>query len=508
MPEIGIPVPQNEQSIDFVPGGGIAGADLVVGGANDYRGLFDGIATAFGTAVPNSFGWGFSGTGYYVNRRGGCGADFEGGLPRIFDPIAGQDLYGLGDPAIAIDAGRGNVFAADLRLDRAVTAVGLFRTTMDNLKNEAKCPSGTHLTDKDGADTTAQQCWPVALLVGAADPTSPRGTLVDKPHLRVDERPSGRGAGDVYISWTHFGIADSSSIMLAACKGSVITAADCSKPVQISGNDLNTQFSHIAILPSGAVTVTYAQHNLIFDPNQIPFLFETVDIRHVNCLPHGAPARPICKAPTLVTTETQPLFSHLTNTTARIATYPTHDVRADAHGRIEEVLAWARCKQDPFLPIGSGLFDEMTICADSDVVFTTSPLKKSGVPKGWSDVRPVNANPGDQFFPWVTVNRQTGNTLIAYYSSENDTFHHRLQLMMSTLAAGSEDIADPQVVLSTPDEPDADPVLGAFFIGDYVGIASRAGRTYTHSTAHKSGRYGNSKTLGEDNVVTTFSALK
>jgi hypothetical protein len=295
--------------------------------------------------------------------------------------------------------------------------------------------------------------------------------------------------------------------MVAACTGNVTTTADCSTPVQISGIDLNTQFSNIALLPTGSFTITYVQHNLIFDPAHIPFLYEITDIKHVNCIPRGAPARPICRAPSLVISETQPVFSHITNATYRVATYPTHDIRIDSKGRSEEVLTWSRCKQNPFLPVGDGLFDEMLICPDADVVYTTSILGPDGTVKGWTPILPVNTNYGDQIQPWLVVNRQTGNTHILYYSSENDAFHHRLQLMMSTLPSGSTTISAPAVVLSSSDEPDSDPILGPSFIGDYLGIASRGDRTYTHSTMHKLGRYGGRRTLGQDNVLTRFSAL-
>src|SRR5437762_1026079 len=42
-----IPLPQNEETIDAIVGGGLAGADLVVEGAIDYRGIF-GPFVAFG----------------------------------------------------------------------------------------------------------------------------------------------------------------------------------------------------------------------------------------------------------------------------------------------------------------------------------------------------------------------------------------------------------------------------------------------------------------------------
>jgi hypothetical protein len=79
--------------------------------------------------------------------------------------------------------------------------------------------------------------------------------------------------------------------------------------------------------------------------------------------------------------------------------------------------------------------------------------------------------------------------------------------MMSTLPSGSAAISAPAIILASPDEPDSDPILGASFIGHYLAIASRGDRTYTHSTMHKLGSYGGRRTLGQDNVLTKFSAL-
>src|SRR5205823_10746894 len=95
---------------------------------------------------PNS--WGFGTTGYYVRRTGGCGPDFEGALPAItLPPLNGEPeiLLGLGDPAFAADATRNQVYAADLRnSSNGINALGLFRTSADNLTNPLTCPNGTH----------------------------------------------------------------------------------------------------------------------------------------------------------------------------------------------------------------------------------------------------------------------------------------------------------------------------------------------------------------------------
>src|ERR1700730_6396643 len=72
MPDIGIPTPQNEESVDFIPHGGRGGADLVISGANDFRGAMESNASNAGNGTPNPFSWGLSNTGYYVARDGGC----------------------------------------------------------------------------------------------------------------------------------------------------------------------------------------------------------------------------------------------------------------------------------------------------------------------------------------------------------------------------------------------------------------------------------------------------
>src|SRR5438094_2155208 len=121
---VGTPIalPQNEETIDAIVGGGLAGADLVVEGANDYRGFFGAL--------------GNSGTGYYVHRIGtNCAPQFEGGAPSVPDPFGGTDLLGFGDPVVAIDATRGTVFEADARFNEDATVIAVQRTTKANLIN-------------------------------------------------------------------------------------------------------------------------------------------------------------------------------------------------------------------------------------------------------------------------------------------------------------------------------------------------------------------------------------
>src|SRR5206468_4902036 len=112
-------LPQNEETVDLILSGA-SGNDLVVEGANDYRGFFGDL--------------GGSVTGYYVNRDADGPAEFEGGLHAMADPLESNDtLEGGGDPVVAADPNRSAFFMADLRFDSSTTGIGVFRTTSANL---------------------------------------------------------------------------------------------------------------------------------------------------------------------------------------------------------------------------------------------------------------------------------------------------------------------------------------------------------------------------------------
>ncbi|PYV32423.1 MAG: hypothetical protein DMG09_24320 [Acidobacteria bacterium] len=280
-------LPQNEESVDFIRGGGLGGEDLIVQGANDYRVGF------FGT--PGGL------TGYYVSRDTDGTPEFEGGLPALPDPLEpGDILIGKGDPVIAADPSRGAVFAADLRFDESTTGIGVFRTTTAKLNSglAGDCPDGPH------TEAQAAGCWPTKRIVNAQPSQffNPLNFLFfeDKPHLAVDERDDGPvGAGNVYVTGTEFSSSLSASrIWLVACNNA-LTA--CSAPVVISGSDTASQFSHVAVRPDGGVTVTYV--DVTSDapsPFVPPYFYQVFNIKYVRCDPAAAPATPSCWPATLV----------------------------------------------------------------------------------------------------------------------------------------------------------------------------------------------------------------
>ncbi|PYU90519.1 MAG: hypothetical protein DMG25_17010 [Acidobacteria bacterium] len=247
---LNFPLPQNEESVDFLPnelGATATGPDLVLEGSNDFRGLFGGLGSSL--------------SGYYVHSAGttsNCSLPtFEGGMPAV--SAGGEDIFAFGDPVVSADPLRHQFFYASIGIGPAIKGINLYKTTTANLINTAVCPAGTH-TDLDAA-----ACWPTSIGIEPFFSPNPNSAFDDKPHMRVDEAlpcaPAGCtgaqhvGGGDVYVAYTLFNaFGKHAQIRLVACTNSL---SDCSNPETISGDDFNTQFPHISVRPDGTLSITY-----------------------------------------------------------------------------------------------------------------------------------------------------------------------------------------------------------------------------------------------------------
>ena len=473
-------LPQNGTVVDFLAGAGAAGDDIVVGAASDFRGTFGGLAN--------------SGTGYYVHRGGGaasaCGADFEGGLPPLLD--SGRILPGGGDPDTEADPARSAFFIADVRLTPSVSAIGLFRTTAPALLNATACPAGTHSL------AASQTCWPV----GVEILPSQVGGLLVAPHLAVDPRASGAGAGDVYVSAV---LSDLTGIhaVIAACRNNLSV---CSPAVPVSGSDISVLSPYIRVRPDvqthpgGAVTLTYVNTRDSGPPDFLPIF----DVRYVNCTPQGAPNPPSCTAPIPVATESQPVGGKaglgggsLAAAQFLISTSPKHEHRVDANG-VETYIVWDRC-QVP-VPAGTG------VCPDSSIVMAASADRGAT----WKFAAVDNGR-GDQYFPALSTD-STNTINIAYYSSRADSSAHRAQVMLRQIPPGAatpDPVSDPLTLTALGMDPSGDFFLGGTFIGSNIGVAARstAGgrRAYVHFMHNAvPGTYNGAPSPEQNNHLTRF----
>ena len=504
-PEIHLPVPQLANAVDTIPGAGLLGADLVIATGDDYRGVFDQIRNGGGAGLqqlPDA--WGFTISGYYVHRAGSdCSATFEGALPHIPYRPTGDVLYGY-DPAVVTDSTRDRVYAVDVRFAATVNGLGLFATTAANLNDPAHCANGTHLTDSNGLDTAASLCWPRAAVLNPQRNMG-QSTFSDKPHVAVDLRPSGIGAGDVYVSWTNFDIFQGIAyIQLIACPHAFTSRRSCSEPITISGNDPHTQYSRVAVRPDGVLSITYVSINLI-ETDTPPYERQTFDIRHVSCIPNADRIAPTCAQPTLVASEEQPIpfFGGLGASPFDFppATLPVHDHRMNGNNT-EEFVAWSRCRVDPYFWVGVVPFVN---CVDSDVVFTWSGTDSTGVPLGWAPPMLADARKRHQLMPSLKTDPSRNTMELVYLSASEDIYNERYLVVRREIAPGSYAPGGLSTLTSVPIEPSADAFL-SLFIGDSLGLSAGVGHAYVSFTGEAyDGVVRKSLIPGNNNLLRMFS---
>jgi len=426
--------PQNEATADFLPNRIGPADDLIVQGANDWRGNV------------TSAHWDQNVSGYYVHRSttADCSTQFEGGLPTL--TVQGNSLFGIGGTVVAADPERDAIFMADQRFG-SLSGVGLFRASASTLLDSTKCPNGTHLAAQ------AASCWaatPPVLIFSQPGPDL--GGV--QPVVTVDERPTGAGtgAGDVYVIGSGPGTSGL-NIMLAACTNTLNCGSGAGE--NISGSDQNPDFPYVRVRANGIITISYKNTNSD----------GTADIKFVACRPAGAPKLPSCNAPELVQHVSQPIFNDLTNINLISLTYPKLANRAESGGAFTTFLVYDDCKS-PYVQ-GNPPF---TVCLGAEVVLTTST--DNG--KTWSAPVSVDSTAGHHFYTAITTDPSTGIVNIAYYSAESDKFNHALRVFRNQINPGGLAIGAPQPVTKLADPIDGDPDGLALFQGDlFMGAVAR-----------------------------------
>ena len=439
------PLPQNTESVDFLPNRVSPGVDLVVGAANDQRSNIAGFDA------------------YYVHRQGTtCGADFEGTLSTASI-----------DPTVVADPARDAFFLADMFLSLSqVVEVG--RTTAANLLSSTACPSGTQLNGRN------PNCWPV---IGTADFTNSSITqaALSDPHITVDPRKSGTGAGDVYVVAQYENVTKVpavASVQIIACTNLTLT---CGSPVVVSGTDTFGSFPYVQVRRDGIITISYWTFTKPFGSQPNP-----IDVKFVTCKPQGAPKAPLCSTPTLVATSSVPGLFAPGDSGVHDSLFAKHSNRLEASGTFTTFLVYDRCQSI----VGSPNF-AAPACSKVDVVFTFST--DSGAT--WSAPEAVESGAGHQFFGTIRNDTSTETINIAYYSTQDDFFLQRAKVRLRQIAAGSTVLAPANVLTAHSTDPDAgiqDLIVpggqGVIDFGDRIGLAAAGtgtagqSKVYVHYT--------------------------
>jgi hypothetical protein len=435
-------LPQNEESIAACR----AKTNIVLGGTNDYRGILD---------PEGNF------TGWHLSLDGGTTLANEGLLPSIDGIPSG------GDPVDAVDADC-NLYASSLNYDpfdpfHNLNGIGMYRTTAATL---AACPSGSD-----------PSCWPTRRLVATSAPSH----FLDKEWFDVGE--SGPAGRVVWVVFSDFVIDDSAplgytsaSIMAVRCDAAL---AACTAPILISGTDLDVQFADVTIGPDGRVYVTWSEiQNELPGENGQPGQPQTF-IHKLRIAPAGSttfgPTR-------VIAVEEKPIAfgAHLHSADFRVATYPKHAVVGGSSAQ-RIFVTWDACSAlaTPFDFVCEEPVIKLTYSDDDGATWSTQTVISKG---------------GDNYFPTIASDPLRGTLALAWFTSRYDpVFHNRQDVELVSVDATRVRVGNPSRITKLSNEPEADPLLGGFFIGDYIEVFAHDKKVWVHFNAN----YRSVRLLGE-----------
>ncbi|TMJ93686.1 MAG: hypothetical protein E6G67_11635 [Actinobacteria bacterium] len=438
-------LPQNEESGTTC----LNSPAIVLQGYNDYRGV---------VSATGDFG------GWTLSTNGGVSPIKDGQLPGV--TIGGITTPSGGDPVARSDAACG-LYASNI--DFTTNADGSTKSSGIVLY---KSNSAT-LTSAACTAAAPNNCWPTKKVVFGTNTAS---RFEDKEWMDVGV--SGAAGTVVWVTWTDF-MGPSGRILGSRCTS---TLSACTAPVVISdaadsdftGGTKTTQFSYVTIGTDGRVYVSWLVAHFDASGNQD---LTTIKAKVANA---GStvfgPSKVIASLPCTSSSCTGAAigFGNLLHADDfRVATVPKNTMRI-VGGAQKLFVTYEVC--NPLL-FGS-------ICEEPSVRVASAPVVGTAIGAVSTATSSVA---GDNYFPTIASEQGTTGTriLLAYYTNRFDPFHHRQDIELVALNPATSAVLSRQRATSLSSEPDADPLLGGTFIGDYIEVTGRNGVAFTHYNANR-----------------------
>ena len=429
-------LPQNEESVMACR----TNLSYVLGATNDYRGLID--------PQGNFTGWHFS-------DNGGASLTNEGLLPPVtLIRTPDREVPSGGDPVAFIADGDCATYAASLAYNPSnafgdANGIAVYKSSPAIL---ATCPT-------DYPNSSNPACWPVRRLIVESEPSH----FLDKEWMYVGVQ---NGVRYVWVTYTDFALDQNApagftgaDIKAVRCDQNLVT---CSTPIKISTVDQDVQFSDVTVGPDGRTYITWARIDGELEGRDQTFTFK---IRT-----ETAPGSAVFGPERVIYAETRaiPFGGFLHANDFRIATYPKSDV-ALVDGKPRIFITWDACKVRLF---GS-------ICEHPEIKYSFSDNDGTT----WS-APVVISNGGDNYFPSISTDRaatRTQSVSFAWYTNVYDVdFNNRQDVQLLTLDAKLLQTKSSKRLTGSGNETEADPLLGGFFIGDYIEVFTHANRVWVH----------------------------
>jgi hypothetical protein len=432
-------LPQNEESISPCT----QDTANVLGGTNDYRGLLD---------PEQNF------TGWHYSTDGGFSIAKEGLLPSIDGIPSG------GDP---VDASFGRLcdfYAASLNYDpfepdTQPNGIGVYKTDAATLNSAACNP----VYPFDAADP---DCWPTRTLV-AYTPNVDQNQFhfLDKEWMYVGNSPGFSGGRAVWVTYSDFRIPGdngedfNASIYAVRCGPNLNS---CSNPILISGSDVDVQFSDVTIGPDGRTYITWSEIKGELEGGPQTF------VHKLRVAPPGSTA---FGPPQKIHSEQLaiPFGGFLQANDFRVATYVKNTV-APVGGGQRVFAIWDACKERPL----------DSICVEPVIKLKWSDNDGAT----WSQVH-LLSNVGVSYFPTIDYDPVAGHLDACWYTNRFDAaFQNAQDVECVNVNPTTGNVQSRSRITPSSNETEADPLLGGFFIGDYIEVAGYAGTAYVHYNAN------------------------
>jgi hypothetical protein len=442
-------LPQNEESIAACP----TNADLVLGGTNDYRGLID---------PEGNF------TGWHWSTNGGHSITNEGLLPPVsLISTPNRQVPSGGDPVKFVPEPCDAVYAASLAYNPDnpfgdANGIAVYRSTPAILTSCQPFVGGA----------TNPACWPQRRLVAE----SAAGEFLDKEWMFVGRQ---NGVRYVWVTYTTFDFTNpafefTAEIHAVRCTDDLVT---CTEPIPISEGDgvpdLDVQFSDVTVGPDGRAYVSWSEivGELANDPDCDPAppcdqtFIHKLRVEQTPGAMNFGPERIVH-----VEERAIPFGGFIHSNDFRIATYPKNDVTM-VNGKPRIWVIWDACR----VRILGAVCEEAEIklkYSDDGGATWAGPI--------------VLSNGGDNYFPTITADRAGGGGLAAAWFThyfDND-FHNRQDVVAVSIDPLTGKSRGNKRVTVSSNETEADPLLGGFFIGDYIEAVLIKNRLYVHWNAN------------------------
>jgi hypothetical protein len=453
-------VPQNEESITACR----TSPNIVLGGTNDWRFIVDPEGDGAGWHFSNNGGRSLTNEGLLPAVTGSGGET----LPTCCDPV---DVAGTTNVA-GTDPGCGYLYASALAFNLDPfgdpSGIALYRSTPEIL---ATCDTSSDLSNP--------ACWPTRRLVAEAEPPH----FLDKEwfDVGVSSAPGEVEEEVVWVAYADFTFDaeaplgfSNAEIFAVRCDRDLVT---CTDPIPISEDDGDVQFADVTIAPDGRVYVSWTEIVCELDPLLDPDCSEgqfpqQTFIHKVRVAEPGStdfgPER-------IVYIEEKPIpfggFLHAND--FRVATYPKNDVAmVDGDPRI--FVVWDAC----------GFLPDPFICEEPLIKLRWSD--NFGVT--WQPPEPlVLSKGGDNYFPSIVSNDASKEPTLAFtwFTNRFDrAFHNRQDVEFMTMDPDRPRVRGVRRLTRPSNESEADPILGGFFIGDYIEVFATGNRAWVHYNAN------------------------